>query len=39
MSCDLLGKVVGGAISQMMFPLLPPSPAPIFLVSSLLKSH
>lgn len=39
MSCDLLGKVVVGTISQMMGPLLPLSPASIFLMSSLPKSH
>lgn len=39
MSCALLSEVVVGAISQTVLPLLPPSPAPIFLVSSLLKSH
>lgn len=35
MSCDLLREL----ISREMFPLLPQSPAPISLMSSLLKSH
>lgn len=39
MSCELFSEVVVGAISQMLLSQLPASPAPIFLMSPLPKSH